>query len=165
MSEYLNKRRQHILDGRPPAPQKKYVIPAVSKKRQKQQQEQKAASPAAGDELKAWYDARRIELTGTCQCGCGQPSQKDNDKYFRGSICHVFPKSIFTSVKTHPVNFIERAVFGGCHNNLDERGMQYWPNMADFEDIKARFFILEKLLTSAEKKHKFYTTLRALIYG
>lgn len=113
--------------------------------------------------LKQWFEDRRKELTGMCQCGCGEPSSKNDDKYFRHSCCHIFPKKTFLSIATHPLNCIERAFWGGCHTNLDEQSMDRWPNMADWQNIKQRFFVLVPLLTNAEKATKFYTQLERLV--
>lgn len=147
-----------------PREKKRYVIPKVSKRRAKQLEEQKKLQ-GDNDTLKEqWFKARRKQLTGTCQCGCGQPSQKKDDTFFRGSICHIFPKKDFESVMYHPLNFVERAMFGGCHHNMDNCGLDKWPLMADWDDIKERFYVLAPLLTDAERSLKFYSILDKLIY-
>lgn len=122
-----------------------------------------------GDTFKeAWFKARRREMVGTCQCGCGQPSHKNSDLDFRGSAAHIFPKSEkdgFPSVQYHPLNWVERRMYGGCHANMDEGGLDKWPNMADWEDIKEKFHILAPLLTDEERAKKFYTRLEKLVYS
>jgi len=110
-----------------------------------------------------WFRMIREKLTGTCQCGCGNKSQKKDDMYFRHSCCHLFPKNRFQTVKYHPLNFVERAFFGGCHSILDDTSIERWPNMADWEDIKAKFYILAPLLTEEEKANKFYTLFEKLV--
>lgn len=112
-----------------------------------------------------WFRLIRINLTGTCQCGCGNPSSKKDDKYFRFSCCHLFPKKDFHSIKYHPLNYVERAFWGGCHTNLDEQGMDKWVNMADWDDIKEKFYELAPLLTDEERSFKFYAQLEKLVYG
>lgn len=148
-----------------PKQKKKYVIPKKSAKKLAQEAAEKELR--AGDDtlLEMWFKARRNDLTGTCQCGCGQPSQKKDDTFFRGSCCHIFPKRLFPSIMYHSLNFVERAMYGGCHANLDEGGMNKWPGMADWEDIKERFHILALLLTDQEKATKFYYTLEKLVYA
>lgn len=111
----------------------------------------------------AWFSGRRKEMTGTCQCGCGLPSSKNSVNYFRHSAAHIFPKNKFKSIALHPVNSVERAFFGGCHTNMDERGMDKWPNFADWPDIVRKFYILEKELTPEEKTFKFYKNLKLLV--
>jgi len=131
-------------------------------------------TPADLDERVAkekWFRLIREKLTGTCQCGCGNPSSKHDYKniegktesHFRSSCCHIFPKAHFDSVKFHPLNYVERAFWGGCHTNMDNQSMDKWPNMADWDDIKAKFYILAPLLTDEERTSKFYTHLERLV--
>lgn len=110
-----------------------------------------------------WFEERNNELIGVCQCGCGRPSSKDDPKYFKHSCCHLFPKALFPSVALQPLNCIERAFWGGCHTNMDEQGLDKWPAMADWEDIKERFKILAPLLTKEERAKKFFLTLEKLV--
>lgn len=139
-----------------------------SLKRLTKEAEEKKLVSSDGDTLKEqWFKARRRKLTGTCQCGCGQPSQKKDDIYFRHCCAHILPKSEedgFPSVALHPLNCVERRFWGGCHTNMDEGGMDKWPNMADWEDIKEKFYVLAPLLTDEERKKKFYTRLEKLVY-
>jgi len=119
-----------------------------------------------------WFQSVRPKLTGTCQCGCGNPSSKKDYKdldgkvasHFRSSICHIFPKRDFHSVKYHPLNYVERAFWGGCHSNMDNLSLNRWVNFADWDDIKAKFHVLAPLLTEQEKSLKFYTQLEILVY-
>lgn len=148
-----------------PKEEKKYVIPKISKKTQAKKDAEKELR-GDNDPLKEqWFKARRIEMVGVCQCGCSAKSQKSDDTFFRGSICHIFPKSVFESVMYHPINWVERAMFGGCHDNMDQQGLDKWPMMADWEDIKDRFHVLAPLLTDEERATKFYSSLEKLIYG
>ncbi len=142
-------------------PPKKEVKP-IAKKSVKKIQEEKDSKPEK-ELLDEWFADRRKELTGTCACGCGEPSQKKDDTFFRGSICHILPKSKFRSVAMHPMNFVERAMFGGCHSQMDDRSIDNWPGMEDWDNIVYRFNILEPLLTKAEKATKFYNKLKELV--
>lgn len=117
-----------------------------------------------------WFKARRKEMQGVCQCGCAEKSSKMDDANFRSSICHIFPKGIFESVQYHKLNWVERkfwatATSSACHTNMDTRGLDRWPMMADWEDIKERFYILSELLTDEERATNFYTKLNHLVYG
>lgn len=112
-----------------------------------------------------WFRLIRTKLTGTCQCGCGNKSQKNDDMYFRHSCCHIFPKAKFHSIKYHPLNYVERAFWGGCHGVMDDTSMDRWVNMADWEDVKAKFYELAPLLTDEERSTKFYSHLEKLVYG
>lgn len=153
------------LFGKAEAPKKVYVLPKISKKKR---EEMKAAKQELGnqDTLKEkWFKARRREMVGVCQCGCGAKSCKNDEMYFRHSASHVFPKAQFESVMYHPLNFVERAFWGGCHTNMDEKGVEHWPNMADWEDIREKFFVLAPLLTDQERATKFYKKLEKLVYA
>lgn len=168
-SEYLRKRREIQLGLREPTPKK---LPQPIAKESAKMKEKKAAEKKAlgGDDTfkEKWFKARRREMVAVCQCGCGQPSQKNDDLHFRGSAAHIFPKSEedgFPSVALHPLNWVERRVFGGCHDNMDNRSMEKWPAMADWDDIKEKFYILAPLLTDEERTKKFYTRLEALVYS
>ena len=114
-------------------------------------------------EMRAWFDARQAEMVGVCQCGCGQPSLSGGKKYGKMSCAHILPKSKFPSVALHPFNYVERAFWGGCHTNMDEQGLDRWPNMADWADIVAKFTVLRQKLTKQEKATKFYTKLAELV--
>lgn len=111
-----------------------------------------------------WFKLIRTKLTGTCQCGCAQPSSKNDEKNYRSSCCHVFPQRIFKSVQFHPHNFVERAFWGGCHTNFDEQSMDKWVNMADWDNIKEIFYELAPLLTEMERTTKFYRHLENIVY-
>lgn len=116
-----------------------------------------------------WFKARRKEMSGTCQCGCGMPSSKLDDNNFRSSICHIFPKGIFESIQYHRLNWVERkfwatATTSACHTNMDNRSMGLWPNFSDWDDIKAKFHELAPLLTDKERATKFYSHLEKLVY-
>lgn len=111
-----------------------------------------------------WFKLIRTKLTGTCQCGCGQPSQKNDEMYYRSSCCHIFPQKTFKSVQFNPLNYVERAFWGGCHTNMDDRSMDRWVNMADWQDIREKFFILAPELTEMERTTKFYNQLSNLVY-
>lgn len=128
------------------------------------QGEKKNPGPSKGA-LNKWFQLIREKLTGTCQCGCGNPSQKDSNEYYRHSCAHIFPKAYFPSVALDPDNYVERAFWGGCHTNMDERGLDKWPAMADWQDIRAKFLRMEPKLTREEKARKFYKKLKKLVYA
>lgn len=151
-------------EAKEPKPKIRKPIAKKSAKKLRQEAEEKKLRGDEDTLMEQWFKARRKELTGTCQCGCGKPSQKKDDTFFRGSCCHIFPKAIFESVMYHPLNCVERAMMGGCHHNLDNQGMGKWPGMADWEDIKERFHVLAPLLTDQERANKFYSLLETLIY-
>ena len=160
---YLEQRRAFIEAGRPLKEKKKYSIPKKSVKRIQQEEQQKNELMGSDTLKEKWFKNRRKDMVGVCQCGCGQPSQKKDDMYFRHSAAHVFPKKSFPTIMYHPLNWVERRFWGGCHTNMDEGGIDKWINMADWEDIKAKFHVLAELLTPQERKNKFYTLLSELV--
>lgn len=140
-------------------PKEKKPIPKISEKKK---QQLKGERPEA-EKLEEWFQERRKQLTGVCQCGCAEPSSKKDDTWYKASIAHIYPKAIFKSISTHPLNYVERGFWSGCHTNMDNKGMELWPGMADFDDIKAKVQILSPLLTKEEKATKFYSQLERLV--
>lgn len=152
------------LEAPTPKKEAKPIKDISDKKKAKNQQEKEAR---AGEDtfLERWLKSRRKQMIGTCQCGCGEKSSKFDDINFRSSIAHIFPKRIFESVMYHPFNWVERNFWKGCHSNMDNRSMDLWPNMADWEDIKEKFYVLAPLLTDEERASKFYKQLEGLVYA
>jgi len=154
-----------------PKPEKKPMRRKSLQRLAKEAAERKLVS-SDGDTFKEqWFKARRREMVGICQCGCGEPSQKKDDLYFRHSAAHIFPKRDFESVMYHPLNWVERRFwaktsgdFNACHSIMDDTSMERWPGMADWADIREKFFILAPLLTYEERGKPFYTTLEKLVY-
>lgn len=145
----------------------------ISKKSKNKIAEEKAEKNLRNDdtEKEKWFNLIRGKLTGFCKCGCGMPSSKKDYKnlegkiesHYRSSCCHIFPKSKFHSIKYHELNFVERSFWGGCHSVMDDTSIERWVNMADWEDIKANFYILAPLLTAEEKATKFHSMLENLV--
>lgn len=162
---------EHILNDRPLPKKKVYVLKQVSDKTAAKRKAQQKSQKQLGEEesqKKRWFNRRRHEMTGTCQCGCGNKSSKYQDEHFRSSICHIFPQRLFESVRYHHLNWVERTFWAtgkgsGCHSNMDNRSMDKWPMFADWEDIKAKFHELAPLLTDKERKKKFYKNLEYLV--
>jgi hypothetical protein len=163
LTEYMRNRLAFIESGRPLPEKKKYVIPKVSEKRKAKINEQKEAG--SENEMDKFFSDMRKLMVNTCQCGCGNKSQKDDDTFYRNCIAHIFPKRIFKSIATHKRNWVERSFWGGCHTNMDEKGIDNWKNFADWEDIKERFYELAPLLTDEERATKFYSQLETLVYA
>lgn len=162
---YMEERLHQKQFGKPPKEKNYKGIRPISEKRQAQLDAEKELRKGDPDTLQEkFYKKIRPKLVGVCQCGCGKPSQKKDDLYFRHSICHIFPKSKFESIRYHLLNYVERTFWGGHHTNMDEQSITKWPNMADWDDIREKFFILAPLLTDAERATKFYANLEKLVY-
>lgn len=105
--------------------QKQYTIPKISKKKKEQLELNKSKNKEKPSEQEQWYKDRNKEMTGRC-VECGEKSTKGHFKYWKYSICHILPKSIFPSIATHPLNFIELCYFGNSHHsNMDNNGYEY----------------------------------------
>lgn len=140
-------------------------LKGVSDKKAEEKKQERVSRTGEDTEKEKWFQSVRLQMDGVCKCGCGLPSQKRNDAVFRSCICHIFPQRLFPSVKHHPLNWVERTFWGGHHTNMDNKSMDLWKNFADWDNIKARFMVLEKCLTEDEKKRKFYHHLRDLVYS
>ncbi len=143
-------------------PKKLYSIPKISKKRAAKIKEQQQSN--SDDSMDKFFERMRKRLTGTCQCGGAEKTQKDDDTFYRNCICHIFPKKIFKSIATHELNWVERSFWSGCHTNMDNRSIELWKNFADWDDIKEKFYILAPLLTDEERATKFYHNLEKIVY-
>lgn len=154
-------RKAKVLAGVPKA-KKYYQIPKLSKKRQKRMAEDSRPDDVRLDE---WFQERRKEMVGVCQCGCVRKSSKNEDNNYRSSICHIFPKNskAFPSVMCHPLNWVELNFWDGCHTTFDNMGVDRWPNLACWDDIKAKVLQMEPYLTEEEKGKKFYQQLIHLV--
>ncbi len=159
---YQDDRMKRKLGILPPLPTRKEKKP-LNKQSEKKKKE--INSLKDGDSLlDDFYDQIRKKMVGVCQCGCGEKSQKKDDTFFRHCICHIFPKRLFPSISTHPLNWVERTFWGGHHSNMDDRSIDLWTKFADWDDIKGKFHQLVPFLTDEERKKKFYTHLESLIY-
>lgn len=165
MNDYLKHRQEHIFNDRPLPEIKTYKMKAVSDKLAAKKKEQKKSLGEDDPQKEKWFKARQREMIGVCQCGCGQESQKNDKLYFRHSAAHIFPKKIFESIQYHRLNWVERRFWGGCHATMDNKSMDLWPNMADWEDIKEKFHQLVPFLTPEERATKFYQHLERLVYA
>jgi hypothetical protein len=130
-----------------PKPRKNYVIPKKSAKKIKQE----IMAKGDDDALDLWFEDRRKELTGRCH-HCGGKSCKEDNKYYRFSICHILPKAYFDSVKTHPLNFIELCFWDkNCHGNMDNKVLDL-TDMNCWDEIVERFVAMYPFIAKEERK-------------
>lgn len=172
LSEYQQKlnRIKLGLENKTTGPKPRKPIAKKSAKKIKEEKEEKKTLGEDETMKEKWFKRRRPEMSGTCQCGCSEPSSKYDDKNFRSSICHIFPQRLFPSIQFHHLNWVERkfwatATTSACHTNMDNKSMDLWPNFADWDDIKAKYHELVQCLTEEEKKQKFFHHLTSLVYG
>lgn len=160
---YLEKRREHIQNGRPLKEKKKYYIPKVSKKRAEQLKKDKESGtkPVGKLELDKWFDDIRKHETAITGYGvCMECNQCFSLAYFRHATAHLLPKKLFTSVATHPLNYLILGAGCGCHEKTHRIDkfiqMKVWPEAAK------RIKIMIPLLPFDELKHLSNQLLIAL---
>ncbi len=176
------KELQNIRDNRDvPKEKKKYVIPKISKKRAAQIEKEKASmanrSPKerkqikksvrssvrslvssegnkevkGSAELNRWFLDRRKEMTGYCH-HCSMASCKNDDKFFKFSICHILPKAYFPSIATHPLNFIELCFWNNsCHSQMDNKMLDL-TEMACWDEIVTKFCKMFPHIAKTERR-------------
>lgn len=136
---------------------------SIAKKSAKKILEEKESKEA--NEMDMFFEDARKQMTGKCFI-CGGKTEKDNEKNYKCSIAHLFPKSKFPSIATHPINRIELCYYGkSCHTNFDNRLLtfEYIKINTDWTIIVNKFRILSPLLTNGERATKFYSHLENLI--
>lgn len=124
------------------------------------------AKYAEDTELELWFKVIRNKLKGVCECGCGQPSSKFSDKFFKFSCCHLLAKSIFKSIATHPMNYLELTAFGkSCHTTFDSMGYEHCKKTKPvlWEIVVERFNIIYPSIAESERKHIPQVLLNELI--
>lgn len=140
-------------------------IPKVSNKRKISNVKNK--ENGSDIEIDRFFEKMRKEMTGKCVF-CGGKTEKNNDKYYKFSIAHLFPKkpSMFPSIATHPLNWLELCYFGNsCHSNFDNGKLSFelLKDSKEWDIIVHKFNQLSPLLTDTERTKKFYTNLKTLI--
>jgi hypothetical protein len=108
------------------------------------------------EELEKWFDdvAKIIDANPFCWETGDFISKAD----YRSATSHIFPKSIFKSISTHPLNFLILSPRNGSHDKthrLDSFSkMKIWPLACE------RFLKFEHLIT---EKHKYLNSFRELV--
>jgi len=100
------------------------------------------------EKLQLWFSDRRKEMIGGCE-NCGKRSCKDNEKFWKWSIAHVLPKSIFKSVNKSQFNWIELCV--DCHNTYD-RDWETASKMPVFKLAIEKFNLFKDQIAEEEKR-------------
>jgi 5-methylcytosine-specific restriction endonuclease McrA len=97
-------------------------------------------------ELDMWFRRRRMQMVGYCS-ECGRSTNKDSEKYFKWSICHIVPKSICPSVAKNYFNWIE--LCQTCHQEFDNT-FERASKMKCFHEAKTKFQLFKELLPPEE---------------
>lgn len=109
-------------------------------------------------ELEQWFDniARQIARNPKCsECGTFIPSA-----YYRHATAHIFPKSLFPSVATHPMNYLILGAGCGCHDKTHR--LDTFSDMKVFGEAVRRFKLFEKSIT---EKHKYLDAFKKYADG
>lgn len=102
------------------------------------------------EERELWFLFQRQKMTGVCQeGGCKESTNKNNDVYFRWSICHIVPKSLVPSVSTHPHNCIELC---WQHHSEFDATFDKASKMQCFAETKRRFELFKHLIPADEMR-------------
>lgn len=127
----------------------KKPIAKKSEKRKQEDLEKKQMGTDVG--LDKWFEERRKEMTGSCK-HCGGKSCKDNDEFYKFSICHILPKAYFPSVATHEYNFIELCFWNNnCHGNMDNKVLDLI-DMNCWDEIVTKFCIMYPMIAKEERR-------------
>jgi hypothetical protein len=162
MNEYMKKRQEQILAGRP-LPEKKYsTLNKVSPKRQAKLDEQKKSGvkEAGKLELDSWFHNIEEKHFKNGWGVCMETGDKIPIMYARHATAHLLPKKIFKSVATHELNYLILSAQNGSHDRTHRVDkfiqMKIWPEAA------RRIKIMIPLLPMDELRHISNQLLEAL---
>jgi len=150
MSDYLKKRQEYILQGRPLKVKEKKGIAKVSEKRKKKLEEEKEARGGNDSELLAWYKKRVKQMSGYC-AETGLKTETKIFQYAIMSVCHILPKATCKSVSTHPLNWIEL----NCdfHTKFDAMSWEEREKLGCWSIIQERLVHVYECLDPLERRH------------
>lgn len=99
-------------------------------------------------EQEKWFDIIAKEIDHNPMCWeCGGKIYKP---YYRAATAHIFAKSIFPSIATHPLNYLVLSANCGCHNKTHR--LDTFSRMRIFKEACDRFKEFEPFIT---EKHKY----------
>lgn len=154
MNDYLKKRLEEKIHGRERVEKKNYRIPKKSAKKIILEKIEKQNRGGEDTELLKWYKARQKQLTGRCM-RCGAAYNHKDFKQAVAATAHLLAKrpTMFPSVATHPMNFLELGATCGCHDWYDNRASwaeieadKIWPVVVE------RFLMVEPDIAPAERR-------------
>lgn len=99
-----------------------------------------------------WKHAESVIIKTGCTCwNCGDTISRND---FRNSTAHIFPKSIFLSIASHPLNFIVAGNRCGCHH--DTHTLLKFSQMSVFGTAVNRYREFCHLITEKHKYHDLF---------
>lgn len=102
-------------------------------------------------EMDVYFANQSLVMPDNCE-NCGQRLDLSTPFARKAQTCHILPKSIYTSVKTHPQNKLFMCCFHGCHGhgNWDNLDSEKRKSMPVYELALKRFILFKKKLTDKE---------------
>lgn len=107
-------------------------------------------------ELNKWFEYVGTVIKANPNCwNCGEWIP---DKYYRHASAHIFPKALFPSVATHPINFLILGAGCGCHHEFDSSiekacKMQVWKkSVSRFKEFEDKITETHKYLDNFKSK-------------
>ena len=104
-------------------------------------------------EQELWYKMVANEIRKNPYCW--ETGEYISESDYRNASAHIFPKSIFKSVSTHPMNFLILSPRNGSHDKTHR--LDTFSKMKVFKIAVERFKIFEPLIT---EKHKYLNTFK-----
>lgn len=113
------------------------------------------ANYAGNTEQEMWFKRIALEIENKPYCWeCNQYIPK---KFYRAATAHIFPKSLFPSIATHPLNFLVLAA-GCCHDKTHR--IDTFSKMKVFPIAIERFYQFEKEI---KENHKYLDLFKEAI--
>ena len=107
-------------------------------------------------ELELWF--RRIALEIEKNPYCWETGDYISAKDYRSATSHIFPKAIFKSISTHPMNFLILSPRNGSHDKTHR--IDTFSQMKVFPIAIERFYLFEKEIT---EQHKYLDLFKEAI--
>lgn len=150
MNEYLKKRQELILQGRPLPEKKKYTIPKKSEKRKQKEAEEKELRGGEETDLVKWFKQQIKVMPEYCE-ETGLKMETKIYKYAIMSIAHILPKASCKSVALHPLN---RMFFNvDFHTKFDAMSWEEKEKLGCWPIIQQRLIMIYPDLAPSERRH------------
>lgn len=149
MSDYLNKRRQWILDGKPEEKKKPKPIPKKSAKKIEAEKKEREERGGEDTDLVKWFKLQMKQMPPTCE-ETGLRIETKIYQYAIMSICHILPKASCKSVALHPLN---RMFFiPDFHHKFDNMSWEEKEKLGCWPEIRDRLIMIYPDLHPSEKR-------------
>lgn len=109
-------------------------------------------------ELEVYFASQAMVMPERCE-NCGERLDLSDSFSRKAQTCHILPKSIFTTVKSHPQNKMFMCCFHGCHGHgvWDDNDSVKRKSMKVYKIAIERFNEFESELSEKDKikAHKY----------